>query len=231
MPGPLSGMQISIITIFPGLFDGVFDFGMIRQARKKNLLEIELKNLRSFADDERGTIDDRPYGGGDGMVIKPDVVFRAVEECPEGHVILMSPQGRRFDQKKATELSLKPALTLICGRYEGVDQRVGDYLADEELSVGDFVLSGGEFAAMIVVDAVSRLIPGVVGKAQSVLEESFMEGLLDHPQYTRPAEFRGLKVPEVLLSGDHDRIEEWRRQQAWDRTLRYRPDLLTEENN
>ena len=224
-------MRVDIVTIFPDLFDAAFDFGMIRQARKKQLLEIRLVDLRAFTEDKRKTVDDRPYGGGDGMVLKPEPVFQAVEsvrEGPEGkaHVVLLSPQGRMFDQSVATELSLKPHLTLICGRYEGVDQRVADHLADDEISVGDFVLSGGEFAALIVVDAVSRLIPGVVGKGCSVLEESFMHGMLDYPHYTRPPEFRGWKVPEVLLSGDHADIERWRREQALEATRKRRPDLL-----
>jgi tRNA (guanine37-N1)-methyltransferase len=228
-------MLISIVTIFPDLFAEVFDFGMIRQGRKKGLLETEIVDLRAFAPDERKTVDDRSYGGGEGMVLKPELIFEAVEKCQEtrgnkGRVILLSPQGRRFDQKKANELSLVPHMILICGRYEGVDQRVADYLADEELSVGDFVLSGGEFAACSVVDAVSRLIPGVVGKGNSVLEESFMDDLLDFPHYTRPAEFRGWKVPDILLSGDHVRIQRWRRQKAVERTQQKRPDLLKEES-
>jgi tRNA (guanine37-N1)-methyltransferase len=227
-------MLISILTIFPDLFAGVFDFGMIRQGQKKGLLETEIVDLREFASDERRTVDDRPYGGGEGMVLKPELIFEAVEKCQEkwgdrGRVILLSPQGRRFDQNKAKELSLMPHLILICGRYEGVDQRVADHLVDEELSVGDFVLSGGEFAACLVVDAVSRLIPGVVGKGNSVLEESFMDDLLDFPHYTRPAEFRGWKVPDILLSGDHAQIQRWRRQKALERTQQRRPDLLEED--
>ncbi|MCZ6877163.1 MAG: tRNA (guanosine(37)-N1)-methyltransferase TrmD [Acidobacteria bacterium] len=227
-------MLINIVTIFPDFFGGVFNFGMIHQAMKKGLLETRMVDLREFATDKRGTVDDRPYGGGEGMVLKPELIFRAVEKCQQesgnrGHTILLSPQGKRFDQKKAKELSLRTDLILICGRYEGVDQRVADYLADEEISVGDFVLSGGEFAACLIVDAVCRLIPGVVGKGISVLEESFMEGLLDCSHYTRPAAFRGWKVPEVLLSGDHVRIQQWRRQQALKQTQKKRPDLLTEE--
>jgi tRNA (guanine37-N1)-methyltransferase len=227
-------MLINIVTIFPDFFGGVFDFGMIQQARKKGLLETKMVNLREFATDKRGTVDDRPYGGGEGMVLKPELIFRAVEKCQQesghrGHTILLSPQGKRFDQKKAKELSLKANLTLICGRYEGVDQRVADNLADEEISVGDFVLSGGEFAACLIVDAVCRLIPGVVGKGTSVLEESFMDGLLDCSHYTRPAAFRGWEVPEVLLSGDHERIQQWRRQQALKQTEEKRPDLLRNE--
>ena len=224
-------MLISIVTIFPDFFVGAFDFGMINQGQKKGLLETEIVDLREFAPDERKTVDDRPYGGGDGMVLKPESIFGAVEQCQRkwgdtGHVILLSPQGQRFDQRKAEELSLMPHLILICGRYEGVDERVADYLADEEISVGDFVLSGGEFAACLVVDVVSRLIPGVVGKGNSVLEESFMDDLLDFPHYTRPAEFRGWKVPDILLSGDHGRIQRWRHQKALERTQQRRPDLL-----
>jgi len=228
-------MRISIVTIFPQLFSGVFDFGMIHQAGKKGLVQTHVVDLREFAEDRRGTVDDRPYGGGDGMVLKPDVIFRAVEKCrqdvPEGHVVLLSPQGGRFDQDKAMELSLRTHLILICGRYEGVDQRVSDHLADQEISVGDFVLSGGELAALLIVDAVCRLIPGVVGKGGSVLQESFMEGLLDYPHYTRPAEYRGWKVPGVLLSGDHAAIEQWRQREALDQTRRRRPDLLVGEKS
>lgn len=224
-------MLIDIITIFPEFFEKAFDFGMIHQAGKKGLLSLQVLNLRDFTDDERGTVDDRPYGGGAGMVMKPEPIFRAVEHSRQNshervHVVLLSPQGRKFDQNAAKRLSLLPHLVLICGRYEGTDQRVADFLADEELSIGDFVLSGGEFAALVVVDVVCRLIHGVVGKPGSVLEESFMEGLLDHPHYTRPAEFRGWKVPEVLLSGDHREIEQWRTQEALRRTRERRPDLL-----
>ena len=179
--------------------------------------------------DKRGTVDDRPYGGGDGMVLKPEPVFKAVENCclpsrSSTHVILLSPQGSQFDQDKAKELSLKAHLVLICGRYEGIDQRVADHLADEEISVGDFVLSGGEFAALIIVDSVSRLIPGAVSQGGSVLEESFMEGLLDYSHYTRPEDFQGWKVPSVLLSGDHRRIQRWREEEALRKTKQRRPD-------
>jgi tRNA (guanine37-N1)-methyltransferase len=224
-------MRINIITIFPDLFDRVFDFGMIQQARKKDLLQVEIVDLRDFTADKRRTVDDRPYGGGDGMVLKPEPIFRAVESLSEKtgdphHVVLLSPQGRLFDQSLANRLSLEPHLTLICGRYEGVDQRVTDHLVDEEISIGDFVLSGGEYAALVVVDAVSRLIPGVVAKGGSVLEESFMDGLLDYPHYTRPPDFRGWPVPEVLLSGDHAEIARWRERQALELTRRKRPDLL-----
>lgn len=226
-------MLIEIITIFPELFSNAFDAGMIYQARKKGLVQIEIVDLRNYTEDRHRTVDDRPYGGGEGMVLKPEPIFRAVEKCQERsgsrpHVILLSPQGATFDQEKAKELSLKQHLVLVCGRYEGVDQRVADSLVDEEISIGDFVLSGGEFAALVAVDAVTRLIPGVVGKGMSVLKESFMDELLDHPQFTRPPEFRGMKVPEVLLSGDHHEIQRWREEQALKRTHERRPDLLKE---
>lgn len=228
-------MRVDIITIFPQMFSDVFGSGMPRQAVNKGLLELRIIDLRAFADDRRRTIDDRPYGGGDGMVLKPEPLFLAVEQCmvsgaPRPHVVFLSPQGATLTQSKSTELSLLPHLVLICGRYEGVDQRVIDHLVDEEVSIGDFVLSGGEFAAMVLVDAVARLIPGVVGKGGSVLEESFMDGLLDCPHYTRPEEFRGWRVPEVLTSGDHAEIERWRNEQAMKLTRDRRPDLLATED-
>jgi len=224
-------MKIHIVTIFPEMFGSAFGSGMIRQAEKKGLLEREILDLRDFTDDRHRTVDDRPFGGGEGMVLKPEPIVRALESITDAadkkpHVILTSPQGSRFDQSKAKELSLMANLVLICGRYEGIDQRVADFFADEELSIGDYVLSGGEFAAMVIVDAVSRLIPGVLGEGESVLRESFMDGMLDHPQYTRPAEYRGMKVPEVLLSGDHRQIELWRRRLSARNTEERRPDLL-----
>lgn len=225
-------MKIEIISIFPTMVSQIFRSGIIGRAVEKKLLQIESLDLRDFTDDRHRTVDDRPFGGGEGMVLKPEPVFRAVDHCrvideTSSHVLLLSPQGSKFDQKKAKELSLKTRLILICGRYEGVDQRVSDYLVDEEISIGDFVLSGGELAAAVVVDAVARLIPGVVGRSESVLEESFMDGLLDYPHYTRPAEFRGMRVPEVLLSGDHEKIRQWRSRQAFALTRCRRPDLLS----
>lgn len=224
-------MKIEVISIFPGMFEQLFSSGVVGRAIEKNLLEIHALDLRDFTDDRHRTVDDRPYGGGEGMVLRPEPLFRAVDFCKAQdetppHTILLSPQGSRFDQAKAKELSLRTRLILICGRYEGVDQRVADHLIEEEISIGDFVLSGGELAAAVVVDAVSRLVPGVVGRSESVLEESFMDGLLDYPHYTRPADFRGLKIPEVLLTGDHTKIRDWRRGQALLRTRRNRPDLL-----
>lgn len=223
-------MKVEILTIFPKLFEA-FEYGMIKQAMKKGLLEFRAVDLRSFTYDRHRTVDDRPFGGGEGMVLKPEPVFEAVDHCLKedsqpAHIVLLSPQGAVFDQTKAKELSLKTRLIFICGRYEGVDQRVADHLADEEISVGDVVLAGGEFAAALIVDAVTRLLPGVVGRGESILQESFMDGLLDYPHYTRPAEFRGWKVPEVLLSGNHHDIKEWREEQALRRTRRYRPDLI-----
>jgi tRNA (guanine37-N1)-methyltransferase len=206
---------------------------MIRKACEQSLLEIQVWDLRDFAEDRHRTVDDRPFGGGEGMVLKPEPLFRAIETCrlvePAGNVVLLSPWGPRFDQDKAKELSLKTRLMFVCGRYEGVDQRVIDQLVDEEISLGDFVLSGGEFAALVVIDAVARLLPGVLGRSESVLHESFMNGLLDHPQYTRPADYRGLRVPEDLLSGNHEKIEKWRTHQALELTRRRRPDLLEED--
>jgi tRNA (guanine37-N1)-methyltransferase len=224
-------MKVEIITIFPGMFDGLLRFGMIRQAQLKGLLSVSLVDLRDFTEDRHRTVDDRPYGGAEGMVLKPDPLFRAVEHLRRqdpapGPVILLSPQGRRFDQEKAKELSLNARLILICGRYEGVDQRVVEHLADEEISIGDFVISGGEVAAAVIVEAASRLIPGVLGEGQSALSESFMEGLLDYPQYTRPADFRGWTVPDVLLSGNHTEIQRWREEKALELTRQRRPDLL-----
>ncbi len=228
-------MRVDIITIFPQMFSEVFAYGMPRQAVNKGLLEVQIVDLRAFADDKRRTVDDRPYGGGDGMVLKPEPLFLAVEHCaasgrPEAHVVFLTPQGITLTQSKATELSLRPHLIVICGRYEGVDQRVIDHLVDEEISIGDFVLSGGEMAAMVLVDAVARLIPGVVGKGGSVLAESFMDDLLDYPHYTRPEEFRGWRVPDVLTSGDHLEIERWRREQAMKITRDRRPDLLVTDS-
>ena len=224
-------MQIEILTIFPHLFDSPFQWGIIRQATRKGLVQIEVTDLRDFTADRHRTVDDRPYGGGEGMVMKPEPIFEAVEASKRRtgkpvHVVLLSPQGETLDQSAAKRLTRHPHILLICGRYEGVDQRVADHLADEEISIGDYVLSGGEFAAMVVTDAVCRLIPGALGNADSVLEDSFMYGQLDYPHYTRPADFRGWSVPPVLSCGDHGRIRRWREDQAYQRTRTRRPDLL-----
>ena len=223
-------MRFDIITIFPEIFIEVFDFGIIRRAVEANLLEIGVHDLRDFTEDRHRQVDDRPFGGGAGMVMKPEPLFRAVEQvkqdAPDASVVLLSPQGRLFSQELALEYSRRPQVVLICGRYEGVDERVAEDLVTDEVSIGDYVLSGGEIPAMVVIDAVTRLIPGALGCEQSAERESFVGGLLDHPHYTRPAEFRGLKTPEVLLNGNHAEIEKWRRRKAIEKTLRRRPDLI-----
>jgi len=223
-------MRFDIITIFPEIFSGVFDFGIVRRAVEAGLIEIHVHDLRDHTSDKHRQVDDRPFGGGAGMVMKPEPLFRAVEalstETPDANVVLLSPQGRLFSQRLAEEYSRKPNIILICGRYEGVDERVTEHLAHDEVSIGDYVLSGGEIPAMVVVDAVTRLIPGALGCGESAERESFSQGLLDYPHYTRPAEFRGLKTPEVLLGGNHAEIERWRRRKSVEKTLRRRPDLI-----
>ena len=231
LAGATSEVRVDVITIFPGMCRGFFDYGILHQGIRKGLFRLKLVDLREFTTDRHRTVDDRPYGGGEGMVLKPEPLFRAVERCRQGRrrpwVVYPSPQGTRFTQEKAVELSRKSHLTFICGRYEGVDQRALDDLVDEEICMGDFVVTGGELPALLMVDAVTRLIPGVVGKPASLQQESFAGGLLDYPQYTRPATFRGRPVPEVLLSGNHRAIRAWREQQALRRTRDRRPDLLT----
>jgi tRNA (guanine37-N1)-methyltransferase len=223
-------MRFDIITIFPEIFSKVFDFGIIRRAAEASLIEIRTHDLREYTRDRHRQIDDRPFGGGAGMVMKPEPLFRAVEAITDGDinvtVALLSPQGRLFNQRVAEEYAQKPRLILICGRYEGVDERVVEHLITDEVSIGDYVLSGGEIPAMVVVDAVTRLIPGALGSEESAERESFANGLLDYPHYTRPAEYRDLKPPEVLLSGNHAEIELWRRRKAIEKTLRRRPDLI-----
>jgi len=225
-------MIFRILTIFPDFFHGPLQHGVVAKAAQAGLIQIRLHDLRTWTQDRHRTVDDRPFGGGEGMLLKPAPIFEAVESIwperqPGQRIVLLSAQGRRFTQETARRLSQYDELLLICGRYEGVDERVAEYLADEELSVGDFVLSGGELGAAMVLDSVARLLPGVLGNADSVLQESFSEpGLLDCPQYTRPADFRGWKVPEVLLSGNHEQIRNWRRQAARDKTAKMRPDLL-----
>jgi tRNA (guanine37-N1)-methyltransferase len=248
-------MKIDIVTIFPDFFRGPLDYGIIRRAREAGLAAIEVHDLRRFAHDRHKTVDDRPFGGGEGMVLKPEPIFECIETLniasreernrTRQSVILLSAQGRRFDQSLANELAALERIVLICGRYEGVDERVGQYLADRELSIGDYVLSGGELGAAVIVDCVTRLIPGAVGNEASTQQESFTTfspaqagdgpsstctsgGLLDYPHYTRPADFRGMGVPEVLASGNHDEIRRWRRRAALEKTLRNRPDLLEE---
>jgi tRNA (guanine37-N1)-methyltransferase len=268
-------MQIHIITIFPDFFRGPLDYGIIRRAREAGLVKIEIHDLRAFTRDRHRSVDDRPFGGGEGMVLKPEPIFECVESLKiapreergsaKHSVILLSAQGKRFDQKLGSELAELEKMVLICGRYEGVDERVGTHLADREISIGDYVMSGGELGAAVIVDTVTRLIPGAVGNEASTRQESFVAGpelggaalsdknvrptqakllsgkearatqadstcgsggLLDYPHYTRPADFRGMKVPEVLLNGNHEEIRNWRRRSALEKTLQNRPDLL-----
>ena len=220
-------MRIDVFTIFPALVDGWLDASLIGKARKAAVLDLRVHDLRSLAADPRRSVDDTTFGGGAGMVLAPEPVFRAVEAVePPRPLYLLSPAGQRFDQAMAQRLAAGEGFSLLCGRYEGVDQRIADHLVDGELSIGDFVLAGGEVAAVAVVEAVARLVPGVMGNQGSAAEESFGEGLLEYPHYTRPAEFRGWQVPEVLRSGDHGRIADWRRAQALARTRDRRPDLL-----
>ncbi len=223
-------MRFDIITIFPEIFRGVFEFGIIRRAVEAKLIEINIHDLRDFTADRHHMVDDRPFGGGAGMVMKPEPLFRAIEaithKAPKMRVVLLSPQGRSFNQQAAEELTKDERVLFICGRYEGIDERVVENLVTDEISIGDYVLSGGEIPAMVVLDAVTRLLPGALGCEQSAEQDSFSSGLLDYPHYTRPAEYRGLKVPDVLLSGNHAEVEKWRHKKALEKTLRCRPDLI-----
>ena len=211
------------------MFGSLFSGGVVKKALEKGLIEVHVHDLRDFAESKHKQVDDRPFGGGQGMVLKPEPIFSAVEKIRDGldiPVYLLSPQGKKFDHRMAEDLAAMPRLILICGRYEGVDERVMEYLATEEISVGDFVLTGGEPAALIVVDAVSRFVPQVVGKIESVRQESFIEGLYDFPHYTRPRDFKGKRVPDVLFSGDHKKIQDWRRKKALEKTWRLRPGMI-----
>lgn len=219
-------LRIDFVTIFPRMFDGFLAEGVIPRGVKQGLLDIRVWDLRDYATDKHRSTDDEAYGGGPGMVMLGEPVFRCVEAIGAGHLIMTSPQGRRFDQAVANELSAKDHLVLLCGRYEGFDHRVHEALTPDEISVGDFVVSGGELPAMLIADAIGRLIPGVVGNTGSVEEDSFFRGLLDYPHYTRPEELRGRRVPEILLSGHHEKIRKWRKEQALRATLEKRPDLL-----
>ena len=223
-------MRIDVFTIFPDVVITYCGISVLGRAAESGALEVRVHDLRDGADDVRRSVDDSPFGGGAGMVLTPEPIFRCVESVPDlpRPLFLLAPGGRPFDQAVATELAQRGAsgFSLLCGRYEGVDQRVADHLVDGELSVGDFVLAGGELAALVVVEAVARLLPGVLGNEESVRDESFTEGLLEYPQYTRPAEFRGWPVPEVLRSGDHGAVAAWRRSQALLRTVERRPDLI-----
>lgn len=222
-------MRIDVLTIFPGIFESPLRESLLGKAIAAGLLDVRVHDIREHAAGRHRQVDDEPYGGGPGMVMKPEPIFAAVEALGPGEkrIILLSPAGRRLDQALVRELATEPWLVLICGRYEGVDERVVEGLPAEELSIGDYVLSGGELPALVVVEAVARLVPGVIGREESHERDSFgPEGLLDHPHYTRPAEFRGMRVPEVLLSGNHAEIERWRREAALEKTRRNRPDLL-----
>ena len=222
-------MKINVLSLFPPMFEGVFGQSILKKAQEKGAVELAVTDIREFSENKHKQVDDYPYGGGAGMVLKPEPMFNAVEAITEGRkprVILMCPQGERFTQKKAEELALEEDLVILCGHYEGYDERIREYLVTDEISIGDFVLTGGELAAMTVIDAVVRLIPGVLGQADSHIQDSFSTGLLEHPHYTRPADFRGMKVPDVLLSGNHAKIEEWREEQSLKRTIERRPDLL-----
>lgn len=219
-------MRIDFVTIFPRMFDPLIAEGVIARGIRQGLLDVRVHDLRDFATDKHRSTDDEAYGGGPGMVMLGEPVFRCVEAIGGGHVILTSPQGRRFDQAVAKELAAKEWIVILCGRYEGFDQRVLDALHPDEISIGDFVVSGGELPAMLMADAVGRMIEGVVGNSGSVEEDSFFNGLLDYPHYTRPEELRGMRVPDVLLSGHHEKIRKWRKEQALRATLERRPDLL-----
>ncbi len=224
-------MKFHLLTIFPAFFDGPFRHGVVARAAEAGALSIHLHDLREWTHDLHRSVDDRPFGGGEGMLLKPAPIFEAVESIwpvrsERQKIILLSAQGRKFTQAIAREYLAHDELLLICGRYEGVDERVAEHLADDEISIGDYVLSGGELGAAVIIDAVARLLPGVVGNQESTINESFENGLLDCPQWTRPAEFRGWKVPDALLSGNHAEIREWRKRAALEKTQRQRPDLL-----
>ncbi len=224
-------MQIRVITAFPKTFDGFLDESILKRAIQNEQVSITLHHIRDYATDKHQQIDDYPYGGGPGMILKAEPIFDCIEDVqqkydmPETKVTLMTPAGELYNQKKAVEVSLRDSLILLCGHYKGIDQRVIDELVDEEISIGDYVLTGGEFAAMVIIDSVVRLLPGVIGDIDSAVTDSFQTGLLDHPHYTRPVEFRGHKVPDVLMSGNHANIEKWREEKALEITKTRRPDL------
>ena len=224
-------MRIDVLTLFPETFEGPLQASILGRALREGVAEVQLHNIRDYATDKHSIVDDYAYGGGPGMVMKPEPLAAAIEGVramaqPPGRVILLTPQGRLFNQQAVDELVKEERLILICGHYEGVDERIREHFVDDEISIGDYVLSGGEYAAIVVIDAVVRRLPGTLGSADSLLEESHSDGLLEYPQYTRPAEFRGWQVPDILLSGNHGEIARWRRNQRIVRTARRRPDLL-----
>lgn len=227
-------MQIDVFTLFPQVFQPYLDASIIQRAIQRGLIDVNLHNIRDWTPDRHHVTDDEPYGGGGGMIMKPEPVFAAIEsvlgletDCP---VILLTPQGRLFNQKVAIELSHEPHLAFLCGRYEGIDERVRQHLVTDEISIGDYVLTGGELPTLVLIDTVVRLLPGALGDPKGAIDDSHASGLLEYPHFTRPAEFRGWKVPRVLLSGDHARVARWRREQALIRTLERRPDLLSQAN-
>ena len=223
-------MTFTVLTIFPEMFSALLAGGIVKRAIEVEFVSVESINIRDFAKDTHRTVDDRPYGGGSGMVMKPEPMAEAIRVArkrhPDAKTLLLTPQGRRFNQAVAQEIAGYPGVVLVCGRYEGVDERVREHLVDDEVSIGDYVLTGGELAAMVIIDAVSRLIPGTLGSEDSAQEDSFSEGLLEYPQYTRPNSFEGADVPGVLLSGNHGAVKEWRRRSSLVRTVLNRPDLL-----
>jgi len=223
-----TAMKIDVLTLFPAMFAGPLDESIVKRARAEGLLDLAIHNLRDYAHDRHRTVDDKPFGGGPGMLLKPEPIFEAVEKLSreKTRLILLTPAGRKFNHSIARELARQEHLLLVCGSYEGFDERVREALANDELSIGDYVLTNGALPAMVIIDAVTRLLPGALGDDQSSHDESFSCGLLEYPQYTRPAEFRGMKVPEVLLSGNHAEIEKWRLEQAKHRTKERRRDLL-----
>lgn len=223
-------MNIQVLSLFPDMFDGVFNASIMKKAQDKGAVTFDVTDFRSFSNNKHNQVDDYPYGGGAGMVLKPEPLFNAVEalqaQGKKPRIILMCPQGERYSQKKAEELALEEDLIFLCGHYEGYDERIREHLVTDEISIGDFVLTGGELAAMTIIDSVVRLLPGVLGQEASHINDSFSTGLLEHPHYTRPADFRGMKVPDVLMSGNHAKIAEWREEQSLKRTFERRPDLL-----
>lgn len=224
-------MKIDVLTLFPEMFEGVFNTSILGKAQQKGIAELNAINFRAFSTNKHNTVDDYAYGGGGGMVLKPEPIFDAVDHVTEHltskpRIILMCPQGERYTQKKAEELSKEDHLIFICGHYEGYDERIREFLVTDEISIGDYVLTGGELPAMTIIDSIVRLLPGALGNETSAITDSFSTGLLEYPHYTRPAEYRGMKVPDALLSGHHVKIDQWRREQSLLRTLKRRPDLL-----
>jgi tRNA (guanine37-N1)-methyltransferase len=224
-------MKIDVLSLFPDMFSGVFGQSILKKAQEKSAVQFQVLDFREFSTNKHRNVDDYPYGGGAGMVLTPQPLFDAVETLTKEtsekpRIILLCPQGERFSQRKAEELSKEKHLIFLCGHYEGYDERIREHLVTDEISIGDYVLTGGELGAMVVIDAVTRLLPGVLGKEESHLQDSFSTGFLEHPQYTRPADFRGMKVPDVLMSGNHKNIEEWQKKESLKRTYERRPDLL-----